>query len=108
MSYVQMPSLSWFSQVVEPDASGVVSGAMSDALMRDEPNSIPRTAAPDRISSATPPFRSVTGPSSAHRPVPSERLEPPASAPATDLAVVGRRPVLAAEVTLQQRLVDRS
>src|SRR5262245_515313 len=58
MAYVQTPPSSWFSQACDPEASGVVSGPMSDALMRVEPNSMPRMAPPDRMSSAGVPISS--------------------------------------------------
>src|SRR5450432_4119087 len=56
MSYVQTPSSSRLSQAREPDASGVVSGAIREALMRVDPSSMPRTAPPDRISSSMRPL----------------------------------------------------
>ena len=91
MSYVQTPSLSWLSQACEPDASGVVSGAMSDALIRVEPSSMPRMA--------------LTRPDQLRGTIESLVHGQPRS---TRLAVGGARPMLAPEVTVQEGIVDRS
>src|SRR5436190_3370842 len=90
MSYVQTPSTSELVQPWEPAASGVVSGAMRAALIRVEPSSIPRMASPARIISAAPSGRWSTSARSIH------------------LAVIGARPVLAPEVTLEEGVVDRT
>src|SRR5688572_836962 len=91
MSYVQTPSSSWFSQACEPDASGVVSGAMREALMRVEPNSMPSTAPPDRMDSTALAGCRFTDSS------PADSLLP----------VVGVLPVLALEVLADQTLWER-